>query len=464
MSMNRRSSSALETATGWLVVIIAAGAVIGNLRIASVGPLSITPVMVLSASASALALARGKWHGLPYVAACAIALVVYELTVNGLLRGRAGDGEWWRSLGLLVFCAAPLLWTQCLVRMTVIYATVRTATIVLSIAYALGGAAQVLSPILGGPHLYAYGALTRRAIDPALETMRFGGYIRPTGLALEPAMYGLGMSVLLALSLVFWSDARRGRGRVADGASVLFSLGGVVMSLSLTAWAVALVVIICFLVQALVVRLRTSHMWLVLFLAGGVTACLPLAASALEARWDRVWSGTDTSAQRRVSSSLALMWPIRAEEVPEWVLGSGQGMEGSSLRVERIQLRGNTAREPRSTAIVNGWAYISVASGLVGIASFLGMVMSASRFPSAGRGWWHLSALLIAYFFACGYVLAPEWWFVLQVVTMVNYRRPYAPWPSTMRRSKGAERPLSLASVPAASAPAPGLAVEPYGR
>ncbi len=264
-------------------------------------------------------------------------------------------------------------------------------------------------------------------IDPT----RFRGLVRGVGLATEPSYYGSGMVVLLALCLTsMMLVPRTGMARLFQWGAVLMALVGVLISVSVAAWGLAILVIGAWfamqvewrgVVPSLRSRLsrlqrRTVRVALIVVVLAGIAAGVALTPF-LTSRIQRVQAGTDTSANSRVQLSLDLIRQP-SDTLAGSFIGTGVGLIADADVVwDGYQRHGLLYR--KDADLWNGYSYYAVTGGYIGLALILWLVWTVVRVPNrTGVPLFHLTVLAIFYPAAHGVLI--HWYAILILVWVIR--------------------------------------------
>lgn len=347
-----------------------------------------------------------------------IVLLNYQFIVHGWVNEGIYNIEWLRSFSLLI------LYSGILIISGPIYLT-ESALFAMARLIVWGGLVMgfagivqfALTNTVGVQPIILPEVISLRVVDLQHDSLRFGGITRATGYAYEPSFYGTGMVVIATLYLMLWdwfpdviSSIRMSR--IAG----IATFGGVIASLSLAAWGVFAVIFGLY--QAS--RLQPKQV-----ARGIVIGCLMLTLLApltprIATRWTE---GNDYSMIHRVWSSFELIVGP-GETLTSSIIGTGIGLDLTSAKVWNIFLRNLDANYIRyinendlTLNIVNGFSYIAVSTGWIGLVINTLLIFAVFRFSfKAVRKNLYVLALITGYFFTNARYLWPEWWFLLLLI------------------------------------------------
>lgn len=413
------TSGRMRATQAFLLAIVASGPLWNNIQLANVGGYPVTVVtvaVVLLIGLGAIDWLTVKWvpvrNMLPV-----LVLVLYELLVHGLLAGAVENSEWIKSFALLCLCVG-LVVSSIGLRMRP--HTLRTLlTAMNGIAY-LMGSLGVLQFFLANTVGLIWQPLPLSSlvnvVDMGQDAYRFAGLVRSTGVSHEPSFYGIGMVVV-----AFWCHLLRkylpadgAQRRIQTGATAL-ALIGAFLSVSFSAWALLAALLFSWMLSATERGITRRQN----ILASFKIAFLFLVAAVflypfVEARFENAYSSWDY----RLVGSVALIAMPAGFDLPLSVLtGTGLGLEGDSSRLLDVYTRDLAFGDRPTITIVNGWAYVAVTMGWIGLLVNLWIVVATLR----RRGVFAAPALpflvlLLGYFFMIGRYLDPDWWGLLVLV------------------------------------------------
>ncbi len=361
----------------------------------------------------------------------AMVLLLYEFVVHGVFFQGLSDPQWPRSFALLAMCAGLLTISG---RFQISESQLPTLTKWVNwSAYLFGGLGVVqfiLANIFGViwiplPDEFALGGSNAES-----DAFRFAGLFRSRGISSEYSYYGLGMVVLvvLCLTLLSLSPSDR-RSRSFQYGAILMAVGGVIASVSFTAWAVFVIFLLFYISTNPGIILRHKRLLVGSLLL--VITTIVLVAPFLQNRLINILSGVDNSSNYRLRTTIDLMI-APANDLRSILLGTGVGMDGNNPVVwetfekylSRDYLAWVTGDRTR-LVIVSGWAYVIVTMGWIGLA--LNMWLIAAVFRGRRKRFsltLPLFVFSIAYLFAVGGYLSPEWWAWLVLVAALKGVQP----------------------------------------
>jgi len=347
-----------------------------------------------------------------------IVLLIYQFIVHGWIMEGLYNIEWVRSFALLTLYGGIFLVSGPIKMSRSILPTLARIIVWISIIMGSVGIIQfALANMIGWQPQLLPEALLLRIVDLRSDSLRFGGIVRATGLAYEPSFYGTGMVMALSFQFIFldwYPDVLKGV-RFSRIAMVL-ALGGLIASLSLAAWGVMGVILILRQLNAI----NSKNFFRgIMGLAVLSVFIIPLWPK-IENRWT---TGNDYSMIHRIWSSIELI-VAPGEDLLSSLIGTGVGLDSTSARVWEVFISNLNADfiEYLSTAeiaisIVNGFSYIAVSSGWIGLAVNIAFVLAAFRFSIAEmKRYPYILAAIVGYFFTNARYLWPEWWFLLLMI------------------------------------------------
>lgn len=345
----------------------------------------------------------------------ALLLLSYQFIVHGWIRGGAYNTEWLQSFALLAFYAGVFIIGGTLyISKDCLYGVGRVLVWSLLLMGGLGFTQFIAANSIGLIIQPLPEELSLRVVDLGRDSLRFGGIIRSTGLAYEPSFYGTGIVVALTLYyiLVDWFPDILKTIRYKRPA-ILLGFAGAISSLSLAAWGILGTILIFRQV------LKVGSKQILQSVAGFLSLFLTvlLLWPRLQTRWT---FGNDYSLIHRVWSSVELI-VAPGEDLVASLLGTGIGLDAQSAKVWSVIARNFSLdviryyqTENISLELVNGFSYIAVSSGWVGLAITIAIIFATFRFSlKAALSHMYVLALLVGYFFTNGRYLWPEWWFLL---------------------------------------------------
>lgn len=357
----------------------------------------------------------------------ALALLLYEFAIHGVLGGATSDLQWPRSFSLFAMCTGLLLVSS---RFRIgEYQLPSLAKWVGITTYLMGGLGiiQFIAANLFG---YIWNplpeGLTLGGSDSVIDVTRFAGLYRSLGISSEYSYYGIGMVVLTTLCLTLLSlvppDRRSSFFR--NGA-LLVGIGGILTSASFAAWGVFVVVLLVYIGAnpSRVLRYKKTFITILLLAIAGFVIVWPF----LQGRLLNVIESEDSSFNYRIRVAIDLII-APADDLPSALLGTGVGMDNNNPMVNKTLQKyfsvdylnwilGNRTR----LVIVSAWAYIVVTMGWVGFV--LNGWLLAAVFRGQGRQSipvLPLVALTVGYLFAIGSYLSPEWWALLVLISALK--------------------------------------------
>jgi len=359
-----------------------------------------------------------------------LALLAYELVVQGVFRGKVHNPEWITSFSLLAMCAGILIVSSKIrIDANQLPALARGVSWCAYLMGGLGVAQFALGNVIGIEWQPLPDWLALREVDTRIDALRFAGLRRAWGISGEYSFYGIGMALLavLCLMLIYFTPPSNRKTRFFQGGASLMALMGLGASASFSGWALlAMTLLAWFVTGSRRILIRHRKILLLGFVA--LVFFVVITWPFLRSRWQSVLSGKDTSANYRLRASMDLILSP-GRDVFSSLIGTGIGLEQESSQVlmtyekhfgsDLIVWRGGAV-------IVNGWAYIAVTMGWIGLA-LNGWILVAilrnkgnrlvPRFP--------LLVLLVGLFFASGHYLMPYWWaWLVLVVALRSVRIP----------------------------------------
>ncbi len=284
------------------------------------------------------------------------------------------------------------------------------------------GIAQFLLMNIAGVHAYLPADWRVKGYIPFGET-RTGGFAPAIGLAMEPSYYAIGLVTLL---VCIFSLDNNGcvENRTLWRSAMLFALGGILVSFSLTGilGAVALLLVQFFSLRSIMKRpLNIVAIILIAMIAveSGITG-------PIQQRLQKVLRGADNSALVRTVAAIQLLL-APPNDVELFVLGTGLGMEQrNSVQYSRIyrevSLRDLDFSEVK---IHNIFTVIKFFQGWVGLLLY-SILLWRILLPLAGK--WKtckvLGAFFILYHFSWGMYLSPATWATFALVAILRRSQP----------------------------------------
>ena len=398
-----------------LLVIMASGMLVNNIRLFDLSGYPVTPSVIIAAIFYVLCFADWVNRRIPLrdsVPFSALFLILYELIVHGAIMGNFSNSEWLRSAALLVFCVGLLVVSgKLVVLLDDITVLARTVSILSYLMGGLGIIQFLYQNITGIDSQYLPESLMVRNVSAVYDSPRSAGLLRATGVSYEFSYYGIGMVVVATLCLVlldmgFISSKMR---RMLTGALIV-AVAGVAVSVSFAAWGLLAVVL---LVRVLT-TVRSSRNRLPIVVGLGVFALFLLAVYPyLNQRWQDVLAGYDRSTNYRLIASLKLILESD-RDMMENLIGTGVGLEQLSPRIWRVYSEYFSVFGRERFSVVNGIAYAVLTMGWVGLTINTWVVFNVFWKRNSGLvNALPLIILVLGYFFTNARYLWPEWWALL---------------------------------------------------
>lgn len=344
-------------------------------------------------------------------------LVMLLLEVyHSLVAGFWYEAEWHRSF------AQFILYGTCFVLLAGIQLDLKTLqrnvswTIALSFLMAGIGIIQFIL-LQQGINAYWPAAWSPSAFDPIAASFRYGGVLSALGLATEPSYYAIGLVTLLGY-LLFLDNC----GLVSNARqfmwAVLALLGGISVSLSITGYLVACVVVLGWLISRRKSRFVPILISMIAVMIGVSTEVL----QPVLGRFQQILLGSDNSTQVRIIASLKLMF-TRPVDFEFFSFGTGLGMEARDITTYGQIYTENSLRGDwwDQFKVHNILAVVRFLQGWVGLIAFCIMLWIILR-PGAGKNkeFLPMLLLLILLLFAFGIYLSPIFWTLLAFLAVIR--------------------------------------------
>lgn len=418
-----------QVAQAVLLILVAAGMLWGNVALFWLLGFPVTPTILFTVGLFVFGVSN--WFGAGYetrgLLLPALALLLYEFVIHGVLGDGVGDPEWLRSFGLLTMCAGLLLVTDRL-RISEFQLPI-LAKFVSWIAYLMGGLGVVQS-VVSNTSGYFWNLLPEEtAVSGAIaesDALRFAGLFRARGISSEYSYYGLGMVVLVTVCLgLLYLAPPDSKSKLFRVGALLMAISGVIVSASFAAWGVLSVTALFYVVASPTSLMRHKRTLLVSSMP--LIAAVAILGPYLQGRLFDVLNNLDASATYRLEAAIDLII-TPASDLASALVGTGVGLDATNQatwtafqRHLSLDYLSYVVDDRGFLEIATGWAYVAVTMGWVGLA--LNGWLLAATFRKQGRRACPaipLLALSLGYLFAVGSYLSPEWWALLALASVLR--------------------------------------------
>lgn len=436
-SLSTRHSNAI---CATLIAFVASGMLWGNVLFFRISGYPVTLVNLATAILYVYGLTnwfvKGRIRIRSTLLVPALILLLLELAVHGVLGGGIGNVEWVRSYLLLAMCAGLLIvMSDFRIRP---HQLPGLAKAVSYMAYLMGGLGMIQFA-LSNTVRYVWQPLPSwlavGQVSVENDALRFAGLQRALGISSEFSYYGIGMTVLAAICLaLLYLVPPPPQARFFRYGAMLAALGGVVTSVSLAAWGLLGVVLLGWAVsQNVIVVVRQWKVYVASFVIRRwevlLTGCAVLIGLAiflwpyLQGRLTNIITSADGSTNYRVKASIDLLISP-SDDLSMLLFGTGVGMESQDPKVLETFLKYFSQEylnwlnsSSSSVSLTNGYTYVAVTMGWIGLALHVWLIMSVFR----KRGnrlvpRLPLVLLIVGYPFTNGIYLSPSWWACMVLV------------------------------------------------
>jgi O-antigen ligase len=252
--------------------------------------------------------------------------------------------------------------------------------------------------------------------DPFAE-IRSGNFIPVNGIASEPSFYATGLVTLLGILIFF--DSYKIVGKKLTFAVSLSVLIGIICSFSASGIiAVCLILFISYFKESNFRKIKL----IILLVTVGCFLMVSGVSEPIKDRFEKIFSGSDNSANIRVESAMRLLFMI-PDNVEYFLLGTGLGMEDRDKKsFNRIY---NEKRDLNSTIreikIHNIFTAIRFLQGWLGVVLYTCLLWAALRIPyKKYKKSFVLFTLLAVLHFTSGLYIYPTTWATLGLVTILR--------------------------------------------
>lgn len=433
----RHTARRLHATQAILIAIAASGMLWDNVLFFRVLDYPVTLVTIVTAILFVFGLANWvrKRRTKSALLVPALVLLLYELVLHGILGGDIGNIEWIRSYSLLTMCVGLLIvLSNFRIRPQQLPAIAKAISYM---AYCTGGLG-IIQFILANTFGFAWRPLPDwLAVGQAnveSDALRFAGLQRALGISSEFSYYGIGMTVLAAICLaLLYLVPFAPKERLFRYGALITSLGGIIASVSFTAWGLLAIVLLGWVasknvivvvrrrkvfLSSFVVRRRRVLLASFLVLFGFVAFLWPY----VQDRWTSIIMSTDGSTNYRVKASIDLI--VSPSDDPSLLLlGTGVGLDGQNPRVQETFLKYFSQDylnwiNSSSVLLTNGYSYVAITMGWIGLALHVWLI-AAVFYKRGNRLVPRLPfiLLLIGYPFTNGLYLSPSWWACFVLIT-----------------------------------------------
>lgn len=408
--------AAYNVGLAMLVMVSAAGLFFSDFSLFRVGDFAVTPYHISLPLAAVLSLLSFQTPPYDWFRRLRIWLLILLIEVmHVIIIGHVTDSEWQRSMAqFLVYSFSFIAVSRMRLKqkeLSILGAWAAWTGIVLSI----GGVIQSILFRFGMPAYLPAQFRVRGIFDPLFDTYRYGGFSPALGLAMEPSYYAIALCTLLACVLFF---NRAGiLNRQLYTVALLSILSGILVSYSLSGIITAFVLLFSSLYTSTGKRVLV---FIALCVLGWVLLGLDFTAPIRE-RLVRAMGGGDVSTLMRVSASLKLLFSNSSSlETALW--GTGLGLEyreyETYMRVYLLAIPQDV--DLNQIKIHNIFAVVRLLQGWIGILLYSIMVWFSIRSSMKAR---HIYVPLIVFFlvyhFSIGLYLAPAFWSVFALMTVL---------------------------------------------
>jgi hypothetical protein len=412
-----------------IAILLSAGMLFNNVLFARLGGYPLTIVFVLSIFLYALSIRdwiRNDTCFRTNLLFPAITLLVYEFIVHGVLFYNAIEPEWLKSYALLwMYVGILLVTSRSLIRPENYKAIARC---LIALIYFMGGLGIIqfcVSNIMQEQVVLLPDIFLLRVVDQDVDSLRFSGLIRATGVSYEPSFYGIGMTVLAAWCIKFidmLSTEPRIKRHLYN--ALFVAIAGVIVSISFTAWGLLGAVLVCKMFSDYSATHKVFDVKMALVSVVIVLLISVIIWPYVVERWNSILFGLDGSANSRLWASLDFI--IRpGVDLRSSLLGTGVGLDQTSPQILTIYSRylSRTWIEylDYNLLLVNGFSYMAVSMGWLGLSINIWLIFSA--FKASNKLFLKdsfLLVLIVGYFFSNARYLWPEWWAILVIVTLIR--------------------------------------------
>jgi hypothetical protein len=254
--------------------------------------------------------------------------------------------------------------------------------------------------------------------DPLSATYRYGGFAPAIGLATEPSVFAIGLTITLAI-LLFLYSARMVVNKKLWVIAVIALLIAVVLSFSLTGIIIASILMFAFLFFVPTARRFIPILALVtiVFSLVGGDIWAPVYHRLLRAN-----QGMDNSSLIRVAGATYLFW-APSTNFATALLGTGLGREQQELDAYRqIYDRVSLIAEDRNEIkIHNLFTVVKVMQGWIGLLLYWALLWTILQpLTRKFRVFIPLFVIAVLLQFASGYFLVPFYWSLLATLAILR--------------------------------------------
>lgn len=336
---------------------------------------------------------------------------------HALVSGFAVESEWRESFAQFV------TYTTCFFLLTGFEmdhkTSMRAASWTMKLGIFLGGISilQFILFMFGVP-AYLPDIWQTGMANPFSLRFRVAGFVPAFGFASEPSLHAIGLATLLACLLFFGA-----LGFIPNKQmwilSIITLLGAIVVSLSLTGFVLAGVLI---LTSILFQRSLRRFVFILLVIGMGFGMIAGDIVATIQSRLLRVTQGVDNSAQIRIVGAVRLLF-TSPSSFETFVFGTGLGMETRELSgyqaiYDEVTLRSLNLSTVKIHNIVT---VVKVLQGWIGIVWYIILLWKILQpLTSKFRLYSPLFVFVFLYQFSSGYYLAPFLWPMLALMFVLR--------------------------------------------